>query len=80
MLEQDEADTDSEDAPDLESIFDVCREATKSKRRNSSMLSICVPKVFHLPSTRGIYITAVFIHVLLGLCLWQLNGTTQHFR
>jgi hypothetical protein len=31
VVEQDEADTDSDAAPDFESIFDVCREATKSK-------------------------------------------------
>jgi hypothetical protein len=31
VVEQDEADTDSDAAPDFESMFDVCREATKSK-------------------------------------------------
>jgi hypothetical protein len=31
VLEQDEADTDSDAAPDFESMFDVCRAETKSK-------------------------------------------------
>jgi hypothetical protein len=32
VLEQDEADTESKDSPDFQTIFDVCQETTKSKK------------------------------------------------
>jgi hypothetical protein len=78
-VEQDEANTDSDAAPDFESMFDVCRAETKSQKGDSSMLAICIPNIFHLPSTRAVDITAVSILVFLGQCLWLSNGTTQVF-
>jgi hypothetical protein len=80
VLEQDEANTESVDLPEFESIFDACQEAAKSERRGgSSIVALCIPKLFQLPNTRAMDTTAVSIHVSLGLCLWQSNVTTQNF-
>jgi hypothetical protein len=73
VVEQDEASTDSDAAPDFESMFDVCRAGTKSKTGGF------FNDVFHLPSTSLMNITAVSILVFLGQCLWQSNGKTQVF-
>jgi hypothetical protein len=79
VVERDKANTDSDAAPNFESMFDVCRAETKSQKGDSSTLVICVPNVFHLPSTRAMDVTAVSILVFLGQCVWLLNGPTQVF-
>ena len=51
MQEQDEADTDSEDAPAFVSIFDLCKEATSSKKggffNNGNMRPESIPSAKH---------------------------------
>jgi hypothetical protein len=51
VVEQDEADTDSDAAPNFELMFDVCREATKSKTGRFFNVGNMRPK--RIPSTKS---------------------------
>ena len=70
VMKQDEANTDSDAAPDFDSVFDVCAAETKSQKGDSSMLGTCVLNVFHLPRGKAQEATAVSILLSLGRCLW----------
>jgi hypothetical protein len=79
MVEQDEADTDSDAAPNFESMFDVCRAETKSQKGGFFNVGNICPE--RIPSAKyqldgcncGVYTC------LSGQCLWLSNRTTQVF-